>query len=330
MKQTWQIGLQIVRFVILISLIILIAYPSFQVQALATVFISPTGSGVADCSQEAPCTLSTGLATVDTAGMLYAAAGVYTAVTGDQVVLLDKTIQFLGGWDGAPSGPIIRNTALYESVLDGENERRVLTISLDTPGSMTVDGWTIRNGNATGLVDGCSAENAAGCGGGLQVITGLVTIEHCIIEENIAATTSVTGAITGYGGGIYLQNPSNMTIRYNLIRNNSASVAASGPTGSRGVGGGIYASGAYSEANLTISDNEFYGNETAPAGQTGYGAGMAFYNSHGLVTRNYVHNNDPSSSARGSGLALEQSDLTITRNYFMNNQGMDALFLNDF
>ena len=72
--------------VIVLTLLFSLTRINLSVQALASVFVTPSGAG--DCSQADPCSLATGLSTVDEGGTLYAAAGTYTG-SGNQVVLLD-------------------------------------------------------------------------------------------------------------------------------------------------------------------------------------------------------------------------------------------------
>ncbi len=314
----------------IVTLIILLglSLPGRPVRALSTVFVSPGGSGTT-CSQASPCNLATGLSLADAGGTLYAAAGPYTG-SGNQVVTLARSINFLGGWNGAASGTPTRDPLTYPSILDGQNMRRVITIAGDPSDILVVDGWTIRNGNANGLVTGCSPANAAGCGGGVLVTSGTVTIEHNIIKENVAATTTGDPARTGYGGGIYLQNPAVATIRFNSIHSNHASTAESGPVGSNGLGGGIYASGAVTEGDLMINNNELYSNDAAASGYMGYGGGMALAESHGLISGNSVHDNAPDQSSLGAALFAAYSDLTVSDNLFINNLGGEILYLVDF
>ena len=116
----------IARIFILIVFFLMVA-PVRSVSALSQVFVTPTGAG--DCSQGSPCDLATGLSLVDTGGTLYAAAGTYTGKSGNQVVLLTKSINFLGGWDSNTSVPVVRDPETYVSILDGEHARRVITVT---------------------------------------------------------------------------------------------------------------------------------------------------------------------------------------------------------
>ena len=139
---------------ILMYLTVFFLLPCFQPEGLghaANLFVSTTGSGTV-CSQDQPCSLETALAHGGSGDIIYVAVGTYTG-TGDNVVELTEDILLYGGWNGALSGPVSRNPKLYQTVLDGENARRVIYIAPGT--SPAIDGLTITQGNATGLVANC-------------------------------------------------------------------------------------------------------------------------------------------------------------------------------
>jgi hypothetical protein len=130
-------------------------------------FAHPNGTGTL-CTQLSPCRLGVALTVASDGDLVFAAAGTYTG-TGDSVLTVTKSVQILGGWDGSPSGPPGRNRTTFVSVIDGESARRGVTI--DGQLNVKVDGFTIVNGNASGLAGGCSGLSgpAGGCGGGILV-----------------------------------------------------------------------------------------------------------------------------------------------------------------
>jgi hypothetical protein len=177
--------------------------------------------------------------------------------------------------------------------------------------------------------------DAAGCGGGIFVTGGNVTIEHSIIEDNVASTTTDATYQTGYGGGIYVQaasvpNPTAVTIEQNIIRSNDASTATSGPVGENGLGGGIFIGGVLAPEDLLITGNEISYNNAASTAYSGIGDGLLIYGVYGTVSDNYIHDNNPNLRANASTLFATHADLTISNNQFSNNHGSHALYLLDF
>jgi hypothetical protein len=289
--------------------------------AASPVFITPGGSGT--CAQADPCDLASGLAAVDPDGSLYAAAGTYTG-SGDQVVLLDKTIDFLGGWDGAASGTPFRDPTVYESILDGQHVRRVITISGASVEPL-VDGWTITGGNATGLTTHCHAHvgSGMGCGGGIHVYQADPTISHNIIEGN-AALIGGTSNQWGSGGGIYIQESAGILVSTNKIRNNITHDVG------RGDGAGIYI---YNSGGKTsVYYNEIYENENydSPSYHFHAGNGIMVYNNTDQVQiyNNYIHDNNPLDMYYGgTAITLQYCDntLLIDENTITDNYGQSAM-----
>jgi hypothetical protein len=330
MNHKRQIARQVIRFSTLLIFFLMVTGPARQVQALGTVFVSEDGSGTS-CSQDEPCSLANGLLQVDTGGTLYAAAGTYTVESGDQVVLLQRTIDFLGGWDGAPSGPIVRDPELYESILDGENDRRVMTISDSSDVQPLVDGWTIRNGNAaelTGYGDcHAHASNALGCGGGIYVYEAQPTISHNRIMDNAAVvqSDSIVGK-SGSGGGIYVDSSAGTIISGNTIRNNNSQTEGDG----WGAGMYIYNSG----GTTAIINNDIYENEDYDANEyhDHFGGGILIYYNNGQIRiyDNYIHNNDPLDQGYGGtaiGLQYCNNDVNIEENTITGNFGAKVIGL---
>jgi hypothetical protein len=308
-----------IRILFLVVLLFsLVGLPNTAVSAHATVFVSPGGSGTA-CTQASPCSLADGLGQVDLEGTLYARFGTYTGA-GDQVVSLDQTINFYGGWDGSPAGPVFRNPGMYPSILDGENARRGITISGGASVAPVVDGWSIRNGNASGLITNCEVfvYTVAGCGGGIHVYQAEPEITHNIIHDNVAVDTSSN---YGGGGGIYVLDSNGTLIGWNKIAFNNSN--EEGP----GWGGGIYIH--ESGGKTSILDNEIFNNEdTTHNSSDRSGAGIQVYSSTIQIHGNFIHDNNPNGNSNWSaGIGLQYVDNTcwIDENRILDNHGDNAI-----
>jgi fibronectin type 3 domain-containing protein len=226
-------------------------------------FVKPAGSGTT-CTQSSPCTLATALATAAVDDAIYLAGGVYRGA-GTEVVLLNRTVSLLGGWSGAPAGAVVRDPIAYESLLDGEDARRVVKI---TGGAPTLDGLTIRRGNASGQVAGCGSVFRAtiACGGGVLVASADATLTANLFVDNVADTTSPNPGSGALGGAMHAFQPYSLTVRGNAFRNNLASSAA------WGLGGALQVDGA--RGAVSIAANRFVGNRGTTSDESA-GAGGA-------------------------------------------------------
>ena len=104
-------------------------------------FAAPSGSGT-DCNQAQPCDLQTALSQSSDSDTIYVAVGTYTG-TGAAVISVTKSITLYGGWDGSPSGMVVRDPDTYITVLDGGNARRVAYITGTV--SPILEGLTLQN-----------------------------------------------------------------------------------------------------------------------------------------------------------------------------------------
>ena len=326
-------------------------------------FVKPTGSGSA-CVQSSPCTLATALATAAVDDTIHVAAGVYTG-TGTEVVLLDKTVSLLGGWSGAPSGAVVRDPVAYESVLDGEYARRVVKI---TGGAPTLDGLTIRRGNASGLTAGCGSgyHTPAGCGGGVFISSAGATVRNAQLTDNVAVSTAVNPNWGGYGGGLYAYRSTTTMVEGCIFRGNVGSAAGNGN------GGGVQI--VDSNGPVEVRGSRFIGNQaTSFDGKSGFGGGISIihcihempivesnvfhdnvaratpYNSStssdgnaifALGSRAVVRGNAVRSDAHGFAVAFTESDVEVAGNtviadsensalYFYNGHGSQSVVTNN-
>jgi hypothetical protein len=262
--------------------------------AAANFFVKPDGNG--DCSQGNPCGLQTALSLTVNSDSIYVAGGAYTG-TGSAVITVTRSITLYGGWDGAASGPVVRNPISYPTTLDGEWARRVVCISGNiTP---TLDGFIIAHGNATGLLANCPS-NPDGCGGGVFVSDAHPIIANNIITNNVAAltTTGNPTAAMGYGGGLYLLNANRAVISGNLVISNAASTAYEGS------GGGLCLRG--SAIGTQVQFNRVLSNAATTTTVYGEGGGIWGGPDDVLIKGNVVAGNQTNSAGTGRAASLFQ------------------------
>ena len=293
-------------------------------------YASPSGTPADACTYADPCDLQTA---VDQANgdNVYVAEGSYFSTT-DEVLYIDHSVSIFGGWDGITPSPV-PDPVGYPTILDGLIpfvNHRVVNVVLEPTESVTISGFTIRRGDATGQTADCFYPNVAGCGGGILVTGGTVTIENNIITDNVAAARTDVTHTTGEGGGINLQNVVSGTIRDNTIASNDALSAVTGADGSTGIGGGIYITDYIEAGTFSITGNDIYGNNAVTTAFNGPGDGLYMLFGSGEISDNNFHENNVNLSEYTSTLYAAHSDLTISDNQFINNHGVAALSLTDF
>jgi len=285
-------------------------------------FVRPDGAGNA-CAQAHPCALQTALSQAADGDVLVLASGAYVG-SGAAVVTVTESISILGGWDGAASGPVVRDAELYLTTLDGQGQRRVVHISgTITP---TLSDLTIANGNASGLTELCYAANAGdpdGCGGGIFVYQANPLIAHTIITNNVASVTPQTGlyGITGYGGGIYVDASHGARIVGNTIISNAASLAA------YGAGGGVFLY--QCAAGVEVEGNQILSNTATMSSTTGWGGGIKLAHGEAVVLGNWIQGNVASAygSSQGSGIYQWYGAPTLLGNVVTGNRRGEAVYL---
>ncbi len=278
-------------------------------------FVTVSGSGSA-CTQAAPCDLRTALSLAANGDTIYVAGGVYTG-TGGAVITVTKSITLYGGWDGAASGPVVRDPALHPTTLDGERARRVVYISGNiTP---TLDGLIITRGNATGLTT-CFFANAGGCGGGIFVSGAHPIITHNVITDNVAAVLTTTGDF-GRGGGMFLRDATQAVVHHNLVISNTASTVKSG------LGGGMFLCG--DGGGLQVSFNQVLSNAATTVNASGEGGGIYGGPDGALIEGNVIMGNRTNSAGmgRGAGLCHMYGSTHYLGNLVQGNTGSLAVTL---
>ncbi len=293
-------------------------------------FVLPGGSGTA-CSQAQPCRLQTALAQATDGDTIYLAGGTYTG-TGAAVITITKSITLYGGWDGAPTGPVVRDLAAYPTVLDGEGTRRVVYVT--GPATVTLDGLTIANGkilsttttewggaglyarNAaltvqntdfySNVVDVFDAANSYAYGGGMMAEGGSLLVQASTFRRN-----SVWAKISANGGGLAISGTLTATVTDTLFRDNDA-----------WIGGGLYFLGdAHTDSTLRLANNAFIHNgwgTGAGDGYGGYAGAIEVIRARAHIEGNVFRNNRAGND-RGA-VSVFDSELTLARNVMVGNQ----------
>jgi hypothetical protein len=243
---------------------------------------------------------------------IYVATGTYTG-TGSAVIAITKSITLYGGWDGFPTGDVIRNSDAYPTTLDGEGQRRVVFISTAQIITPTLEGLNLTNGgsvdwgggayirNAHPIIRDCQVySNTANLGGG-----GLYLLQAYIAKLIDSQVFSNTAAF--YGGAVYLRYSDNAQITGNQVFSNTTTV----------YGGGI---SIVNNGTVTLTGNMIYGN-VADAG-----GGVAIINNDyvTLINNMVLDNRSPQN---GEGIYVSGGDVrmlhtTIARNREGNKQGV--------
>jgi len=295
--------------------------PDAARSAPGPLFVAPGGAGTA-CTQAQPCTLATALAQATAGDTVYLAAGTYTG-QGAALAAITQSLTLYGGWDGAASGPVVRDPSAYPTTLDGEGARRGVYVSGDI--TVTLEGFTVTNGTALDMGAGLYAQNAHltlremafysnvisttatgyPYGGGAAVEGGTLLVEACTFRAN-----SVRAERGSAGGGLAISATLATTVMDSLFQDNDAWSAS-----------GLYFVGTEeSPVPLTVRSNRFLDNGwgNSPGLATGgYYAAIEIVNANAQVVDNqFVHNR--ASNGRGT-VSVFYSPLTLARNLIYDN-----------
>lgn len=223
--------------------------------------------------------------------IIWVKEGTYT----ENITFKEENVTVAGSWNSDFSGRDWNNSP---SIIDGGGNGSVVIGVHKT----TLDGFTVRNGNAQfggGIFVEEAAMNIWNCriennsaqkgGGGIYIKTVPSASPFPRIDNNTISNNQVTA---GSGGGIYLESGA-MAIKNNTIENNSAT---------RG-GGGISIMSAPSLPYTDIENNTISSNEAG-----GKGGGISIRESdHGIrITNNVIARNE---AHTGGGISLRDTPL---------------------
>lgn len=249
-----------------------------------------TGSNDGTSWANAYTTITSALTNAADGNVIHVAKGTYIGEASATAFTIGNTMTLKGGY---PSGGGAQDIANNETILDGQNARRVLNITKAT----TLNGLTIQNG-AEDAFDGAGIRFASSC-----------TVENCIIKDN-ATSKSSSGMVLG--GGVYAAF--NLVVYNTIFTNNSVSATNAAAT-DEVRGGAIYVKGTFKAYNCS-----FY-NNTASS-DAGIAKGGALYVSkqselyNCLLTKNTVTSTTSSEGAGfyASGTAGSSSKAIRVRN----------------
>jgi len=199
-----------------------------------------------------------------------------------------------------------------------------------TAAGAILEGFTVTNGDASGMLANCSPEATGGCGGGILVEGAAnVTIQDNLVTGNVAESAAAAGWNQSWGGGIYARNAHALAIESNTIAGNRASTVSSGQ------GAGIFldrCQGARIAGNRVAENTA-----TTVAGIAASGGGVTIYHrdsSGTVVEKNVFTDNCASTGTDASyGNALYTwyaEDVTIRDNWIASDCPGAAVYLGYF
>jgi len=310
--------------------------PFSSVQAApGDLFVRPDGSGTA-CSQASPCALQTALARASDGDTLYLAGGTYTG-TGAAVITVTKSITLYGGWNGASSGPVVRNPNAYPTTIDGEGARRGVVVGSNI--TVTLEGFTITNGvdafRGAGLyardahltlrhvvvysnvIDVYDTPDTYAYGSGAMVEGGTVVVEASTFRANSAWAQRAS-----FGGGLAISRTVAATVTGALFQDNDAWQAS-----------GLYFLGdPGGRPPLTLRESTFVGNgrgNSPGRAWGGYAGAMEVAYARAHLEGNTIR--DSRASNDDGALAIFSSNVLLARNVIIGNQcgRTSALYLHN-
>lgn len=244
--------------------------------ATALWYVTPSGNDQNDChTPTTPCaTINAAISKASPGDTIYVSTGVYSSISGDQVVLIDKNLDLSGGWS---------LDFTYQpgySDIDGGNARQGVIVEHDLRVSL----------ERLNIYLGHVAPGAANPGGGGVHIRYLTkaTLTNLLIHDNVAG--GILSNVSD-GGGIYSEG--SVILVNSQVYNNQASDS----------GGGIY----NYEKSLTLSQSQVYSNTA-----NNNGGGIASWGDV-VLNDSAVNRNQIITGGMGAGIYMNGHTLTLNR-----------------
>ncbi len=229
-----------------------------------TIYVSKAGNdannGLSWATAKA--TVQGGLNAASSGDQVWVAAGTYV-----ENITLKDGVALHGGFAGDETDLPQRNWTAHVTILDGNKAGTVVTSPSDATANTRLDGFAIRNGQATnggGMYCSNSSPNVSNCtftdntasngdGGGMYCYYSNPTLTNCTFIGN-----SVSGVYNNYfhgGGGMYCYHSNPMLTNCTFTGNSASSSSYYlGNEGGDGGGVGCYCSSP-TLTNCTFGDN---------------------------------------------------------------------------
>jgi len=291
----------------------------------ASLFVAPGAPPSGSCTRDQPCDFRYAAEMVASEGdVIYALSGTYTSLDASAVHLLylHKSLELYGSCYFTATTPVSCDTSLKDSFLDGENNRRVITVMGLGTERVHIEGFTILHGNATAMgSSGCPTffGSVDGCGGGIYA----KNLQNLTLE-NVTLFHNAGGDNGGLGGGLYAEDINFLAIETATFRKNNAALSG------RGVGGGAFILDAGHQNPVIFKENLVDGNETGSE-HDDFGAGLFIIESNGVqILNNHFQNNNQANRRLISGSSIffgSGSNLLIEHNQIEGDWGASAVQL---
>jgi len=228
------------------------------------------------------------------------AQGVYGPIN------LNKTLSLKGGYAGTGANPDARDIGQYQTIIDGGNASRCITIS-DGINSL-IEGFVIQNGRSTP-----SSPFDDAYGGGLYLSSGSPTIRYNWFRNNTVIATDNFQEVSGGAIFIYEGSP---IIELNIFSFNTATSSYDSSGGAISI---------YTSNNAQIRNNLFVANTAAASGvfPNADGGAIWIYEGTGanIYNNTFVENHALINNAvLGGAVWAYEVPLQIKNNIFAGHQ----------
>ena len=227
-------------------------------------------------------------------------AAVDAASDGDEIVVMpgtytgtgDAVIDMLGKGVTLRSTDHSNHSVVAATILNGENQRRVVVCDSGETNQTILKGFTIQNGYASKYPDWFSTPWRLG--GGMLIKDSSPVVSYCIFINNVAT----------WGGGVLCgvdSYVSSTTFNDCVFESNTTTLG----------GGGLYSfSGSCNITNCTFNNN-------FSTSIDAWGGGMVFQWGSGTIDDCVVINND--SNGAGGGIYIYESSVHISNSILCSN-----------
>lgn len=251
------------------------------------------------------------------------AGGVYTRQSGDAsscdnlaidavACIINRRVEMHGGY--SVTDWTTPNVTENPTIIDGQGKRRgVMMLNVSKPGNtLSMSGFTIRNGFGTGISSRRGNDAISGFGGGMFVDSAGAALHHIRFENNRVGgknRNSGHGGSAAGGGSAIRGAIGTVTLDEIEFINNRAEGGSGDVRGGYGIGGGLY-----TYSTIVRADNIYAEGNVAMAGAASGGG---------------VDSAGELSDSQGGALAFHRnSDIQLTNAVISNNKAIGGTAIN--